>query len=93
MNRLTLSIAACCLLTACAAGPTPMPACPIPVPPPANLTASPQKLPPPKSGEMRDLESNHLQAAHAYHLLATRYCGLLQWLEINDDGCKFFLAP
>lgn len=70
-----------------------MPACPIPVAPPANLTQAPQKLPPPRSGAMRDLESNHQQAAHAYHQLATRYCGLLQWLEINDDECAAFLAP
>ena len=93
MNRLPLWIAVCCLLTACAAGPTPMPACPIPVTPPANLTAPPQRLPPPASGATRDLESNHLQVAHAYHQLAARYCGLLQFLEINDDECKAFLAP
>ncbi len=93
MNRLTLSTAACCLLTACAAGPTPMPACPIKVDPPANLTAPPQPLPAPSSGAMRDLEANHQLTARAYHQLAARYCGLLLLLEINDEGCKPFLVP
>lgn len=88
MRLPTLLIAACCLLSACAAGPTPMPAAPIKVPPPANLTAPPQPLPPPDSGQMRDLEANHRETARAYHQLALQMCNLLAFLEINHDECK-----
>lgn len=90
MRLLTLLIVVCCLLSACAAGPTPTPvtSTPVKVLPPASLTAPPQPLPPPDSGQMRDLESNHLATARAYHLLALQMCNLLAFLEINDDGCK-----
>lgn len=88
MRLLTLLIAACCLLNGCAAGPTPMPGEPIKVPPPANLTAPPQPLPPPASGQMRDLESNHRETARAYHQLSLQMCNLLDFLEINHDECK-----
>lgn len=92
MRLLTLSIVACCLLSACAAGPTPTPVTPLKVPPPANLTAPPQPLPPPDSGQMRDLESNHLATVRAYHLLAQQMCNLLSFLEINHDICIKFEA-
>lgn len=92
MRLLTLSIAACCLLTACAHGPTPMPGEPIKVLPQANLTAPPQPLPPPASGQMRDLEENHREVAKAYHLLASQMCLLLASLEIHHDICTSFEA-
>lgn len=90
MTRLTLLTVACCLLSACAAGPPPMPVQPIPVPPPANATAPPQPLPPPASGRVSDLEANHLQVARQYHLLASGYCRLLQYLEIHHEECRAF---
>ena len=91
MRRLTLWIAVCCLLSACALGPTPTPVPPTPVPPPPNLTAPPQSLPPPANGQMRELESNHRAVARAYHLLAAQLCGLLVFLELPREGCDVFL--
>lgn len=90
MLRLTLWTAVCCLMSACASGPPPMPVPSIPVPPPASTTAPPQALPPPRSGQVRDLEANHQAVARAYHQLASRYCRLLQHLEIHHDECKAF---
>lgn len=94
MTRLPLLMLASCLLTACAAGPTPMPAAPIRVPPPASLTTAPQRLPPPASGRLRDLEANHLQVARAYHQLASQHCRLLEFLEAAKPDCNHWrLAP
>lgn len=91
MRPLTLLMLVCCLLSGCAHGPMPTPPAPIEIPPPANLTSPPQQLPQPSSGQMRDLEANHLQVAEAYHQLAAKYCGLLAFLEINHDACRFWL--
>lgn len=91
MRHLTLLIAASCLLSACASGPPPMLARPIPVPPPPNVTAPPLPLPPPASGRMADLEANHREVARLYHQLASQTCRLLLWLEIDSDECKAFL--
>lgn len=93
MTRLLLLMLASCLLIACAAGPTPMPAQPLKVPPPPNLTAPPAPLPPPASGRMPDLEANHRQVARAYHQLASQLCGLLAFLEAEPDDCKAWRAP
>lgn len=97
MRHLTLSILASCLLIACASGPTPTVAVavtappPIKVPPPASLTAPPPPLPDPASGRMLDLEANHRETARQYHLLASRFCSLLAFLQVPaDDGCKPF---
>ena len=87
MTRLMLSVAVCCLMTACAAGPQRMQADPIQVPPPASLTVPPQPLPPPLSGKPLDLEANHREVARLYHQLASQLCSLLQHLEMNDEGC------
>lgn len=98
MRRWTLLMAACCLLSACASGPTPMPAVAAPrrleVQPPPNLTQPPATLPPPASGRMRDLEANHLQVAQTYHDLAIRYCRLLLFLQQwhAADGCRPWLT-
>lgn len=92
MRLLTLLTLACCLLSGCASGVTPMLEEPIKVPPPANLTAPPQPLPQPASGQMRDLELNHRQVAKAYHQLASQMCLLLAFLEINHDNCINFEA-
>lgn len=81
-----------CLLSACAAGPTPMPASPIQVPPAPNLTAPPATLSPPASGRIRDLEENHRQVARAYHQLASQLCSLLAHLELEPDECKAWHA-
>lgn len=93
MTRCILPMLACCLLSACAAGPMPMPD---PMPPPANLTTPPAPLPPPASGALRDLEANHRTVARLYHQLAIRYCGLLQHLQVSHDpqvdGCTRYLA-
>ena len=91
MRHLTLLIAASCLLSACASGPPPMLARPIPVPPPPNVTAPPQPLPPPASGRMADLEANHREVARLYHQLASQTCRLLQYLQITPDECKPFM--
>lgn len=88
MTRLTLLMVACCLLSACAAGPTPMPVSPIKVPPPPNLTAPPAPLPPPASGRVPDLEANHLQVTRAYHQLASQLCRLLEFLEQAPSECQ-----
>lgn len=90
MRSLTLSIAACCLLSACASGPQQMQAQSIK--PQAAVTTPPQPLPPPRSGAMRDLEANHREVARLYHLLAARYCGLLRELQLDDEQCTPFLA-
>lgn len=89
--RLTLSIAVCCLMTACAAGLRPTSVEQTKILPPANATAPPQPLPPPRSGAMRDLEANHLEVTRLYHQLAASHCSLLQWLGINDDACRPYL--
>lgn len=92
MRRLTLSIAASCLLTACASGPT-QTVVPIQlqpeqkVPPPANLTRPPQPLPAPGSGRMRDLEADHREVARLYHELAAQMCGLLAFLDVRPTEC------
>lgn len=88
---LTLLLASC-LLSACAAGPQPMPASPIKVPPPANLTVPPQPLPPPASGKTRDLEANHQQVARAYHQLASQVCRLLAFLQAQPPECSRWTA-
>lgn len=81
MRLPTPLIFACCLMSACALGPLPTPAREIPVPPPPNLTQQPQALPPPRSGQMRDLEANHRVVTKAYHLVASQLCQLLAFLE------------
>jgi len=87
MKNLILWTAACCLLSACAAGIPPISAEPIPVPPPANLTVVPPPLPLAKSGQVPDLERNHQAVAKAYHQLAAQMCGLLAFLEVDTKGC------
>ncbi len=91
MQRLTLWTAVCCLMSACASGPPPMPARPLAVPPPANTTVAPQPLPPPRSGRVPDLEANHLEVARRYHQLTSRHCRLLQHLQLMPAGCRRFL--
>ena len=93
MTRLMLWTLACCLLTACAAGPMRTPVPDIPVPPPANLTAPPAPLPPPASGRVPDLEANHLQVARAYHQLASQLCRLLEFLEQAPSECRNTPTP
>ena len=88
MRHLTLLTLVCCLLTACAAGPQPTPGQPVQVPPQANLTAPPQPLPPPASGQMSDLEANHRQVAKQYHQLAAQVCGLLKFLQIPHRSSR-----
>lgn len=86
MRLLTPLMAACCLMSACALGPLPMPAREIPVPPPPNLLQPPPALPPPRSGQTRDLEANHRAVAKAYHLVASQLCQLLAFLEQPLEG-------
>jgi hypothetical protein len=92
MRRLILSTAVSCLLSACVHGPTPMPAPPISVPPPANTTAPPQQLPLPRSGRVPDLEANHLAVARLYHQLANQHCRLLAHLQIHPPACRMFMT-
>lgn len=94
-------LSAACLLTACAAGPQPTPdpgaltaalaaaqaLQPVPVPPPPNLLTPPPQLPPPRSGRLPDLETNHRQVAQLYHQLASQLCQLLQYLQAPTRGC------
>lgn len=88
MRALTLPTLACCLLSGCACGVPPMPAAPLKVPPPAALLTRPAPLPPPASGRMADLESNHRQVAHQYHRLAQDMCLLQAWVtETPPDDC------
>lgn len=88
MRLLTLLIAVCCLTSACASGVKPTLAAPLKVPPPANLTAPPLPLPPPTSGQLRELETNHRETARTYHQLALQMCNLLLFLEIRHDECE-----
>lgn len=83
MKTPILLIAACCLLSACAAGIQPTTVEPIAVPPPANLLMAPLPLPPAPSGQMPDLEANHRAVAKAYHQLAAQMCSLLAFLQID----------
>lgn len=82
MTFRTLLTIACCLLTACAAGPPQTPVPLINVPPPPNLLVPPLPLPAPASGRLRDLEANHLQVARQYHQLASQMCQLLLYLQV-----------
>ncbi len=96
MKLLTLLIVACCLTLGCAGGMLPAPDAsiqPIKVEPQASLTQAPAQLPPLEPGQNKgkDLEANHQQASKAYHLLATRFCNLLVYLEINREQCKYWL--
>lgn len=96
MHRLRLLISVLCLLivSACGSPPTMVPVSPPPsikVPPAPNLTAPPEALPPPTSGLLPDLEANHREVAKAYHQLAARLCGLLQYLEIEHRECMPYL--
>lgn len=93
MRPLTLLMAACCLLTACASGTLPMPDPdePVKTAPPPNLTAPPRRLPPARSGAIPDLEANHLAVAKAYHRLASQMCLLQAYLEIRHPECLVFL--
>lgn len=91
-SRLLMMTLAFSLLSACAAGPQPMPVEQIQVPPPPNLTAPPQALPAPLSGRMRDLEANHREVSQRYHQLASQFCRLLLFLELPSDECKPFLT-
>lgn len=94
MTRLLMLTLACCLLTACAAGPMPTPAPELKVPPPPNLLAPPAPLPPPASGRVPDLEANHQQVARAYHQLASQLCRLLEFLEASPSECQAWrIAP
>lgn len=80
-----------CLLTACAAGPQPMPdleaTTPVKVPPQASLLTPPPRLPPPRSGQLQDLESNHREVARRYHQVASQLCELLIYLQGPTEGC------
>ena len=93
----TLLISACCLLTACAAGPTQTlvqqaPQIPeIKVSASANLTRPPPPLPPPQSGEMRELETNHRLVAEAFHQVAAQLCSLLQHMGVEHRECLPYL--
>lgn len=93
MRPLILLMAACCLLTACAAGTPPMPdpTEPLRTPPPPNLTAPPRPLPAARSGQTPDLEANHQAVAKAYHRLASQTCLLLAYLEISHPECQAWL--
>ncbi|KLN54701.1 hypothetical protein VPARA_40050 [Variovorax paradoxus] len=89
MRRLLLTIATCCLMTACASGVLPMPdPDPIEVNPQANLIVPPRPLPQPATGEIQELESNHREVAKAYHNLASQMCRLLAHLQMPTQGCE-----
>lgn len=97
MTRRIPLMLACCLLTACAAGPqqTLVQQAPqIPqtqVPPPANLLRPPPILPRPQSGAMRHLESDHMTVAESFHQVVAQLCGLLKHMEIEHRECLPYL--
>lgn len=72
-------LAAASMLTACASGGTPTPA-PILLPP-AHLTQQCLAPPPPTSGALTDLLSNHLTTAQLLHQCRDRQRGLVEWME------------
>jgi hypothetical protein len=96
MPRLLMMLAASVLM-GCAAGPQPMPDLsvtkPVPVPPPPNLLTPPPTLPPPRSGQLTELEANHREVARLYHQLASQMCQLLQYLQAPTEGCPAMLHP
>lgn len=96
MTRLTLLTVACSLMTACAAGPPPMPVqlseMPrLQVPPAPNLTQPPPVLSQPASGHIKDLEADHREVAKAFHLVASQLCHLLNHLETAPNECAPYL--
>lgn len=98
MKLLTPLIVACCLTLGCAGGMLPAPDAsiqPIKVQPQASLTQAPAQLPQLQPGKAtgKDLEANHQRASKAYHLLATRFCNLLVYLEVNREQCEYWLKP
>lgn len=70
------------ILTACASGPAPMPA-PKLMPPESSLVVCPP-LPPPSSGALTDLLTNHILTAKAYHQCRDLHQALIDWLEATD---------
>ena len=86
-----LTMAAVCLLLGCAAGPPPTPASelsqPLKVQPNASLLTPPPPLPPPRSGQLKDLEANHREVARRYHQVASQLCQLIDYVVGPVDGC------
>lgn len=87
MRLLTLLTLVCCLLIGCASGVMPTPEPPLKLLPPPNLTTAPLVLPQPASGQVPDLEANHLAVTRAYHLLASQMCQLLSYLQASPNEC------
>ena len=73
-------LAAALTLTACASGVRPTPA-PILLLPPAHLTQQCLAPPPPTSGALTDLLSNHITTAKLLHQCRDRQRGLVEWME------------
>lgn len=77
---LLVMLLAVSMLTACASGPTPTQA-PILLLPPAHLTQQCLAPPPPTSGALTDLLSNHITTAKLLHQCRDRQRGLVEWME------------
>lgn len=79
----------CCValtLTACASGRTPTPA-PTLSPPASEMVAC-SPLPPPESGQLNDLLTNHIAVAKLYHQCRDRLQALIDWLEVTTDALR-----
>ena len=81
-RTILLLIIAALTMTACASGSQPTRE-PTLIPPQYEMQAC-QELPPPQSGAMTDLLTNHIAVAKAYHQCRDRHQGLINWLESTD---------
>ncbi len=79
LKPILLLLIAVSILTACSSGPPPMPAV-LPSLPAADMQPAPE-LPPPASGSLPDLLTNHVDAMLAYHQLAQHQANLVRWLR------------
>lgn len=82
MSRLIPILLIASTLTACASGPTPMPA---PRMPPAGLTTRCPALPPPASGQSANLLANHVEIALLYHQCRDRHSALSDWANHKQE--------
>lgn len=85
MCRALMCLIASSMLLGCASGTRPTPA-PLPrTPPPALLAPCPQ-LPPLQVGTLRELVTNHVQVAQAYHRCSQRQGQLSRWVEASNEA-------
>lgn len=82
MRKQIIYLSVAWMLTGCASGvqPTPVPT----LRPPVTEMEACSPLPPPTSGRLNDLLTNHIATAKVYHQCRDRHQALILWLEATD---------